>query len=158
MLDCRIDTNPVMNNTALFTPHTEAAVLNGQGPLTGLAHQTLAGTSLGTAQTSLWQHHMTAPLVVPPHYHDTEETVVVLSGCLRFQIGPSADDYVSGGDPLAGADVFDCGPDATCVIPARCLHGYEIIGIPARVLIFMPDAQGMTRLPGGDPMPLPWHS
>lgn len=145
-------------STTLHSAHTDTPVLNGQGPLTGLTHQTLAGASLGTTQTSLWQHHMTAPLVVPPHYHDVEETVVVLSGCLRFVIGPPVDDYVPGTDPLAGAEVFDCGPEATCVIPARRLHGYEIIGIPARVLIFMPDAQGATSLPTGDPLPLPWQS
>lgn len=146
-----------MSHEPIFTAHQSAPVLNGEGPLTGLTHQTLVAASLGAQNTTVWQHHITVPLAVPPHFHDVEETVVVLSGCLRFHIGGLVDEYTPGADPCAGAETRDCGPEATCVIPARRLHGYEIVGIPARVLIIMPDSAGTTRLPSGEAMTLPWQ-
>lgn len=146
-----------MPQETILSSHIDTPVMNGQGPLTGLTHQTLVGAVLGAQNTTVWQHHMTTPLVVPPHYHDVEETVIVLSGCLRFRIAGHVDNYAAGADPLAGADVIDCGPEATFVIPAGRLHGYEITGIPARVLIIMPDAHGKTRLPAGEEMALPWQ-
>lgn len=99
---------------------------------------------------------MTEPLVVPAHFHEVEETVVVLSGCLRFVVGPNIDDWDGKSDPLENALITDCGPDATFQVPARTLHGYQITGVPARVLIFMPDATAKTSLPDGSAMQLPW--
>ena len=137
--------------------HGDTAVVNVKGPFEGLSHQTLAGSSIGNSGVALWQHHMIAPLRVPAHYHPTEEVVVVLSGTLRFYLGIPAEAWQYGLDPLAAAEIIECGPEATAVIPASQIHAYDIIGVPARVLIFMPDAQGTTLLPGGDPLPLPWH-
>ena len=95
--------------------------------------------------------------MVPPHYHEVEETVVVLSGCLRFVMGPHVEEWDGVSDPLANAVITECGPEATFQVPARTLHGYQITGVPARVLIFMPDAAATTKMPDGSPMPLPWQ-
>ena len=100
---------------------------------------------------------MTVPLSVPPHYHETEEVVVVLSGTLRFFVGIQAAEYQPGMDPLANAETVDCGPEATFVVPARAIHAYDIISVPARVLIFMADASAATLLPDGSALPLPWQ-
>ena len=137
--------------------HSDVPVMNVKGPFEGLTHQTLAGAELGTRDVALWQHTMTVPLSVPPHYHEREETVVVLSGILRFFIGISADDWRPETDPMLNAQVVECGPEATCIIPARAIHGYDIIGVPARVLIFLPDADAATMLPDGSILPLPWQ-
>ena len=141
----------------LPSKHDQIPVMNVKGPFEGLTHQTLAGAALGTEDAALWQHHMTQPLSVPPHYHEKEEVVVVLSGILRFYVGIPAGEWRAGEDPLASAEVVDCGPEATFVIPARTIHAYDIIGIPARVLIFLPDAQAATLLPDGDTLSLPWQ-
>ena len=132
--------------------------MNVKGPFEGLTHQTLAGAELGQTDGALWQHHMTMPLSVPPHYHEKEETVVVLSGTLRFYVGVPADEWQEDEDPLADATVVDCGPEATFVVPARAIHAYDIVGVPARVLIFLPDPHAATLLPSGDPLPLPWQA
>jgi quercetin dioxygenase-like cupin family protein len=101
---------------------------------------------------------MTEPLVVPPHYHEFEETVVVLSGTLRFWVGPLVDEYKPESEPYEGVEPVDCGPEQTMQVPARAIHGYQIVGRPARVLIFMPDPEGLTLMPDGTPLPLPWES
>lgn len=106
---------------------------------------------------ALWQHYMTVPLSVPPHYHETEEVIVVLSGTLRFFVGIQAADYQPGTDPLADAKTIDCGPEATFVVPARAIHAYDIVNVPVRVLIFLADASASTLLPDGSPLPLPWQ-
>ena len=141
-----------------LTKHADAPVMNVKGPFEGLTHQTLAGAELGQTDGALWQHHMTMPLSVPPHYHEKEETVVVLSGTLRFYVGVPADEWQEDEDPLADATVVDCGPEATFVVPARAIHAYDIVGVPARVLIFLPDPHAATLLPSGDPLPLPWQA
>ena len=89
----------------LLSKHGEMPVMNVKGPFEGLTHQTLAGAALGTEGVALWQHHMTVPLSVPPHFHETEEVVVVLSGTLRFSVGIPAADWQEGTDPLANAEV-----------------------------------------------------
>lgn len=134
----------------------DVPIINVTGPFEGLTHQTLAGAELGAHDAALWQHHMTHALTIPPHYHICEETVVVLSGTLRFHLGAMADKFKTGDDPLADAEIVDVGPEATCVVPARQIHAYEIVGVPARVLIFLPDPHGATLLPTGEPMALPW--
>lgn len=141
----------------LLSKHGEMPVMNVKGPFEGLTHQTLAGAALGTDGVALWQHHMTAPLSVPPHFHETEEVVVVLSGTLRFYVGIPATAWQEGADPLADAQAIDCGPEATFVVPARAIHAYDIISVPARVLIFLADASAATLLPNGSPLPLPWQ-
>ena len=141
----------------LLSKHGDTPVMNVKEPFEGLTHQTLAGAELGAKDAALWQHHMTAPLSVPPHYHETEEVVVVLSGTLRFHVGASADQWQLGVDPLTNAQTIDCGPEATFVVPARTIHAYDIISVPARVLIFLPDAAAATLLPDGSPLPLPWQ-
>ena len=141
----------------LLSVHGETPAMNVEGPFAGLTHQTLVGPELGAADATLWQHHMTVPLSVPPHYHLTEEVVVVLSGTLRFSVGMPADQWREGMDPLAGAQVVDCGPEATFVVPANTIHAYDAVAVPARVLIFMPDPSAATLLPGGEPLPLPWQ-
>ncbi len=141
----------------LLSKHGETLVMNVKGPFEGLTHQTLVGAELGAKDAALWQHHMTVPLSVPPHYHATEEVVVVLSGTLRFFVGIPAEDWSEGVDPLADAVVIDCGPEATFVVPARAIHTYDIISVPARVLIFLADPAAATLLPDGFPLPLPWQ-
>ena len=141
----------------LLSKHGEVPVMNVKGPFEGLTHQTLAGAELGTEGVALWQHYMTVPLSVPPHYHETEEVIVVLSGTLRFFVGIQAADYQPGTDPLADAKTIDCGPEATFVVPARAIHAYDIVNVPVRVLIFLADASAATLLPDGSPLPLPWQ-
>ncbi len=140
-----------------LTQHATAPVMNVKGPFEGLTHQTLAGAALGDHDAALWQHHMTEPLSVPPHYHEREETVVVLSGTLRFYVGIDANEWCEGVNPLLNAVTTDVGPEATFVVPARAIHAYDIVGVPARVLIFLPDPDAQTRLPNGDTLPLPWQ-
>lgn len=141
----------------LLSKHGGTPVMNVKGAFEGLTHQTLVGAELGANDAALWQHHMMVPLSVPPHYHLAEEVVVVLSGTLRFFVGISADEWQEGTDPLTDAQVIDCGPEATSVVPARAIHAYDIISVPARVLIFLPDATAATLLPDGSPLPLPWQ-
>ena len=126
------------------------------GPFPGLTHQTLSALG-GSPDSALWRHQMAEKVVVPPHYHAADETVVVLTGCLRFHVGVAAADYEAGTDPYVDEVVVDCGPEATIIVPRGTIHGYEIVATPADVLIFMADPKGQTFLPGGDVMRLPWN-
>lgn len=146
-----------MPDSFLHTAHATAPITVVKGHFEGLTHQTLSGATLGTSESSLWQHYLTDYLKVPPHYHLHEETIVVLSGAVRFFVGVRAEEWQEGTDPLEGAQTVDCGPEATFVVPTNVIHAYDTIGVPTRILIFMPDPHATTLLPGGEPLPLPWQ-
>ncbi len=110
--------------------------------LPGLENVTLAGSRNGLKNLSVWRNLIAPGGGTPPHRHDCEEVVLILSGCGELH--------------LAG-EVHGFGADTTLVVPRNATHQIvstgdtplELIGIfsASPVEVFFPD---------GQPIELPW--
>ncbi len=110
--------------------------------LPGLTHWTLAGGAEGLSRLSVWRQSIAAGAVTPPHRHDCEEVVVVLSGS---------------GQLLHGDAVVPFGPDTTLVVPANAVHQIINTGDVSLELVAALSASPVeVFLPDGAPLPLPW--
>lgn len=110
--------------------------------LPGIENVTLAGSLNGLKNLSVWRSRMAPGAATPPHRHDCEEVVLILSG--RGVLNLDGQDH-------------RFGPDSTLVVPRNLPHQIfnggdgpmELIGIFAvsPVEVFSLD---------GRPIVLPW--
>lgn len=112
--------------------------------LPGIEHITLAGSENGLKHLSVWRQSIAPGAGTPPHRHDCEEVVLILSGCGELHMDGDAQRF---------------GPDTTLTVPQNTPHqilnvgdeSLELVGILAAspVEVFLPD---------GQPLELPWAS
>lgn len=108
----------------------------------GIVNQTLANADTGLKHLSMWRNVMEPGSATPPHRHDCEEVVLVLSGSGRVRLGDQA---------------LDFGPDSTLVIPAGVDHQIFNTGAEPLVAVaaFSATPVGVC-LPDGTAVELPW--
>jgi quercetin dioxygenase-like cupin family protein len=100
----------------------------------------LATPSRDAASVEVWRARMDAGSATPPHQHDHEEVVVVLSGRGRARIG---DEEVT----------FGAGD--TLILPAGKVH--QIFSETASESIAVMPRRSTIRTPSGEVMDLPWR-
>lgn len=108
----------------------------------GVVNQTLASAATGLKHLSMWRNVMDPGAATPPHRHDCEEVVLVLSGR---------------GEVHLGGEVVAFGPDCTLVIPPHVDHLIVNTGGEPMVTVaaFSATPVGVT-LPDGTAIELPW--
>lgn len=112
--------------------------------LPGIDHVTLAGSAQGLRRLSVWRQSLAPGSATPPHRHDCEEVVLVLTGRGTLHIDGQARDF---------------GPDTTLVVPPDVPHMIANTGDqPLEVLGIFGASPVEVRLPDGTPLPLPWQS
>lgn len=112
--------------------------------LPGLDHVTLAGSAQGLSKLSVWRNRIAPGGATPPHRHDCEEVVLIISG--RGTL------HIDGG-------TYGFGPDSTLVVPPDVPHMIENSGTePLELLGIFGMAPVEVRLPDGTPIALPWQS
>lgn len=112
--------------------------------LPGIDHTTLAGSIHGLKALSVWRQRLAGGAATPPHRHDCEEVIVVVSGEGELHIG--------------GA-IHRFGADTTLVIPPNVDHQIFNTGTAAMetVAVFSTSPVEVV-LPDGQPLALPWLS
>jgi quercetin dioxygenase-like cupin family protein len=100
----------------------------------------LATPTRNAEQVEVWRARMDAGSATPPHQHDYEEVVVVLSGRGRARVG---DDEVA----------FTAGD--TLILPAGKIH--QIFSETASESIAVMPHRSMIRAASGEVLDLPWR-
>jgi len=109
----------------------------------GIQHTTLAGSSQGLKQLSIWQQIIAPGGATPPHTHDCEEVVMCLAGrgALLFREGRR----------------LEFGANQTVVIPANQLHQIVNCGDqPLHAVAAFSRSPVAVYLPDGQALELPW--
>jgi quercetin dioxygenase-like cupin family protein len=102
----------------------------------------LVAPSTGASEVMAWRAAMDAGVASPPHRHDHEEIVVLLSGTLLAKVGETEAVLTSG--------------DA-CLIPAHTLHQVINTGAePCTLLIAMRVGTRFLRPDGSETPAPPW--
>ena len=102
-----------------------------------------AQDSLGVSHTAVWGQWIDPPGFIPLHYHDTEEVIAILSGCLVLR--------------MADEDVRLVAP-ATVILAAHEIHGMRVDGdASVHLMAAFPTATPQIFDPQGKPRPLPQH-
>ncbi|MGE0383986.1 MAG: cupin domain-containing protein [Gammaproteobacteria bacterium] len=110
----------------------------------GMENVTLAGSHDGLKALSVWRQRMAPGSATPPHRHDCEEVVLILSGSGRLE--------------LEGA-VQSFGPDTTLIVPRNAPHQIFNTGEePMELIGIFAVAPVPVQLPDGTPIELPWPS
>lgn len=128
----------------LFYRHADAPLCSlDDGALKGLRHRTVIDRATGAAELAIWQEEHRPGFLVPPHSHDCEEVISILSGRIRA---------------IIGAEAFVVAPGESVLIPARSLHGFEVMGpLPVRLLAIFGSADPkIFRADGSESSP-PWR-
>ncbi len=103
----------------------------------------IVGAGSGAESTAVWEQWIHAAGYIPPHYHEEEEILVILSGAVIY----SQD----------GEDATVEAP-ATIVVPERAIHAVRPAGDhEVHLLAFFPVAEPRIFAPDGHPRPLPWE-
>jgi quercetin dioxygenase-like cupin family protein len=100
----------------------------------------LATPTRNAEHVEVWRARMDAGSATPPHQHDYEEVVVVLSGRGRARVG---DDEVA----------FTAGD--TLILPAGKIH--QIFSETASESIAVMPQRSMIRAASGEVLDLPWR-
>lgn len=112
--------------------------------LPGIEHTTLACARDGLAKLSVWRQTVVPGGATPPHRHDCEEVVVIVSGRGELRVND---------------EVFAFGPDTTLVVPQNVDHQILNTGdAPLEMLAAFAMTPVEVVLPDGSPLPLPWAS
>jgi quercetin dioxygenase-like cupin family protein len=101
----------------------------------------LATPGRGARQIEMWRGRMEAGAATPPHRHDTEEVVLILSGSGRATVGDRALQYA---------------PGDTLILPPDLVH--QIFADTATELVSAMPSGGTVQLPDGTVMELPWRA
>ena len=102
-----------------------------------------AQASLGTVHTTVWEQWIDSRGFIPLHYHDTEEVIAILSGCLVLR--------------MAEEEVRLAAP-ATIILAAHEIHGIRVDGdATVHLIAAFPTAVPQIFDPDGQPRPLPQH-
>ncbi len=112
--------------------------------LPGISHRTVASSAQGLRGISVWRQSIAPGAATPPHRHDCEEAVVVLSGHGRLVVEGREHPF---------------GPDTTLVIPAHVDHQIFSDGPePLECIATFSATPVGVVLPDGTPLDLPWAS
>lgn len=115
-----------------------------KSPLPGIHHATLAGSSQGLANLSLWEQIIDAGCGTPPHRHDCEEVVLCRAGR---------------GVLIHGTRQLVFGPNMTVCIPPNEDHQIVNAGDePLHLVAVFSQSPVRAFLPDGQPITLPWAS
>ena len=113
-------------------------------PIPGVAHVTLAGSDHGLSQLSVWRQSMAPGGCTPPHSHDVEELVMCDAGRGEIHIGGTVHAFRAG---------------QAIVLPAGVPHQIFTTGDePLVTTAVFPQTPVAVRLPGGEPLELPWRT
>jgi mannose-6-phosphate isomerase-like protein (cupin superfamily) len=112
--------------------------------LPGIEHTTLACAQNGLSRLSVWSQTVAPGGATPPHRHDCEEVVVIVSGRGELRVRD---------------EVFAFGANATLVVPQDVEHQILNTGDePLKVLAAFSATPVEVVLPDGTPLRLPWPS
>lgn len=110
--------------------------------LPGLEHATLAGSQNGLKNLSVWRQTVAPGAATPPHRHDCEEVVLVLSGAGALEIGGARHAF---------------GADSTLVLPRNEPHQIFNTGdVPMEIVGIFATTPVEVFLPDGERLDLPW--
>lgn len=108
----------------------------------GIRHQTLAGPAQGLRQMEIWEQTVEPGGETPPHRHDCEEVVVVLSGSGRCEYADQRVDFQA---------------PTVLIVPPDAVHKISNTGAtPMRVIAALSMAPVQVQTPTGEPIALPW--
>lgn len=112
--------------------------------LPGIEHETLACADNGVPTLSVWRQTIAPGGATPPHRHDCDEVVLVLSGR---------------GELHLDGRVISFGPDSTLALPRDVPHQIVNSGDAPLLTVaaFSMSPVGVT-FPDGTPLELPWRS
>ena len=103
----------------------------------------LVGDGSGAEATAIWEQWIDADGHIPLHYHEVEETLVILEGSIALTMDSQTSVV------RAPATVF---------VPARQIHGLRPSGTSrVHLLAFFPEASPRIYAPDGSVRPLPWQ-
>ncbi len=103
----------------------------------------LVDAESGSTKTAVWEQWIHPGGYIPPHYHDTEEVLIILAGSAQFSLGDEKS--------LVRAP-------STVLIPAGQVHGLSTNGDEdVHLVAFFPVAQPRILAPDGSIRPMPWE-
>jgi len=103
----------------------------------------LVGDASGAAATTIWEQWIEAGGHIPVHYHEVEEVLVLLAGCVDVSLGEERVKVLA---------------PATIVIAPHQLHGLQHAGTEqVHLLAMFPEKSPQIFDPEGNLRPLPWE-
>jgi mannose-6-phosphate isomerase-like protein (cupin superfamily) len=110
----------------------------------GIVHTTLAGSSDGLRDISVWHQSMVPGAATPPHRHDCEEVILCTAGNGELHIDGRVEHF---------------GPNTTLFIPRNADHQIFSIGDePLQTIAIFGMTPVEVYLPDGQRLDLPWRS
>ena len=102
----------------------------------------LVDDSAGAEATTVWEQWIDPQGFIPPHYHEVEETLIVLAGAVEFR---------------QDEETRTLSAPVTIIVPAGRVHALRPVGeAPVRLLAIFPVVQPKIIAPDGALRPLPW--
>jgi quercetin dioxygenase-like cupin family protein len=115
-----------------------------ESPIPGIRHRTLARQGDGLETMSIWSQTIEPGQATPPHRHECEEMVVVVSGSGTLRAGGISHAFKAGD---------------TLVLPANDDHQIVNSGsVPLALVAAFSASPVATFLPDGTALELPWAS
>jgi quercetin dioxygenase-like cupin family protein len=103
----------------------------------------LATRSRGSSEVALWNHVLDAGAEAPPHWHDHDQVIYVLSGSGQVIVGDEEVSVASGDVVVAPAHT----PHRVSAAAEKALD--TLVAMPATLRSFRPD---------GSELETPWHT
>ena len=102
----------------------------------------LVGDGSGAEATAVWEQWIESDGSIPPHWHDSEETLILLAGEVSLTLGEATHRVRA---------------PATIFVPPREIHALRPVGTePVHLLALFPTASPKIFDPHGRPRPMPW--
>jgi quercetin dioxygenase-like cupin family protein len=106
--------------------HASWSELESDHPMEGIARQRVIGEKMMVSRVEL-----EAGLLVPSHSHDNEQMAIVVSGRLRFTLGP----------PEAPTETLEAAAGEVVLLPGGMPHAAEVLERAVVLDVFSPPSE-----------------
>jgi mannose-6-phosphate isomerase-like protein (cupin superfamily) len=113
-----------------------------QGYYSKIINRKIVSLENGSQTCTVWDQIIPPSGYITDHYHEVEETLTILTGCLQITMG---------------GESYEVTADTTIFIPPLAIHSAINIGNdPVRLIALLMSAEPRVIYPNGYPAPVIW--
>lgn len=115
-----------------------------QGYYSKIINRKIVSPENGSQTCTVWDQIIPPDGYIADHYHEFEETLTILTGCLQITMDDESYEVVA---------------DTTIFIPPRVVHSAKNKGNePVRLIALLMSAEPRVIYPNGHPAPVVWDN